>query len=42
LIAQGRGGISHALGTGGRDLKPEVGAVTTLMAIDALDADVAT
>jgi FdrA protein len=39
LIARGGRGISHAIGTGGRDLKAEVGAVTTLMAIDALDAD---
>jgi FdrA protein len=39
LIAQGGGGISHAIGTGGRDLDARVGAVTTLMAIDALDAD---
>jgi FdrA protein len=42
LIARAGGGISHALGTGGRDLSPEVGAVTTLMALDALDADTAT
>jgi len=42
LIARAGGGVSHAIGTGGRDLKPEVGAVTTLMAIDALDADAAT
>src|SRR6202008_4043714 len=42
LIARGGGGISHAIGTGGRDLKAEVGAITTLMAIDALDADSAT
>ena len=42
LIARAGGGISHAIGTGGRDLKPEVGAITTLMAIDALDADAAT
>jgi succinyl-CoA synthetase alpha subunit len=34
--------VSHALGTGGRDLKAEVGAITTLMAIDALEADTAT
>jgi FdrA protein len=39
LIARAGGGISHAIGTGGRDLKAEVGAITTLMAIDALDAD---
>jgi FdrA protein len=42
LIARAGGGISHAVGTGGRDLKAEVGAITTLMAIDALDADPAT
>jgi succinyl-CoA synthetase alpha subunit len=34
--------VSHAIGTGGRDLRAEVGAITTLMAIDALDADAAT
>ena len=39
LIARAGLGISHAIGTGGRDLKAEVGAITTLMAIDALDAD---
>jgi succinyl-CoA synthetase alpha subunit len=39
LIANNGGGISHAIGTGGRDLKSEVGAITTLMAIDLLDAD---
>ena len=42
LIARAGGGVSHAIGTGGRDLKAEVGAITTLMAIDALDADAAT
>jgi FdrA protein len=42
LIARAGGGISHAIGTGGRDLKAEVGAATTLMAIDALDADAQT
>ncbi len=39
LIARGGRGISHAIGVGGRDLKEEVGGVTTLMALDALDAD---
>lgn len=39
LIANNGGGISHAIGTGGRDLKSEVGGITTLMAIDLLDAD---
>jgi FdrA protein len=39
LLANNGGGISHAIGTGGRDLKSEVGGITTLMAIDLLDAD---
>ncbi len=39
LIAQYGGGISHAIGVGGRDLKTEVGGISTLMALDALDAD---
>jgi FdrA protein len=42
LIAQAGHGVSHAIGTGGRDLKAEVGGITTLMAIDMLDADPAT
>jgi FdrA protein len=42
LIARAGRGISHAIGTGGRDLNAQVGAITTLMAIDALDADAAT
>jgi succinyl-CoA synthetase alpha subunit len=42
LIARAGRGVSHAIGTGGRDLNAEVGAITTLMAIDALDADAAT
>jgi FdrA protein len=42
LIAQGGSGISHAIGTGGRDLKAEVGGLTTLAAIDLLDRDAAT
>ena len=39
LIARGGGGLSHALGTGGRDLGEAVGGMATLAAIDALDAD---
>ncbi len=39
LIAQAGKGISHAIGVGGRDLKAEVGGITTLMALDMLDAD---
>jgi FdrA protein len=42
LIARAGRGVSHAIGTGGRDLRAEVGAITTLMAIDALEPDVAT
>src|SRR5262245_9359881 len=42
LIARSGGGISHAIGTGGRDLNADVGAITTLMALDALDADAGT
>lgn len=42
-ISNGGGGISQAIGTGGRDLKSEkVGGSTTLMAIEALAADEAT
>jgi FdrA protein len=39
LVARAGRGVSHAIGTGGRDLNAQVGAITTLMAIDALDAD---
>jgi FdrA protein len=39
LIARGGKGISHAIGVGGRDLGAQVGGLSTLMAIDALDAD---
>jgi len=39
LIARGGGGISQAIGVGGRDLSAAVGAITTLMALDALDRD---
>ncbi len=39
LIARGGGGISQAIGVGGRDLSAAVGGITTLMALDALDAD---
>lgn len=42
LVSNGGGGISHAIGTGGRDLKAEVGGLTTLMALDLLDADLGT
>ena len=42
LIAQAGRGISQAIGVGGRDLKEEIGGITTLMAFDMLDADPAT
>jgi FdrA protein len=42
LIARAGAGISHAIGVGGRDLSPEIGGLTTLAAIDALDDDPAT
>ena len=32
-------GISHAIGTGGRDLSDQIGGLTTFAALDALDAD---
>jgi FdrA protein len=32
-------GISHAIGTGGRDLKSEVGGITALQALDLLSRD---
>ena len=36
------GGVSHAIGTGGRDLKAEVGGITALQALQALANDPAT
>jgi FdrA protein len=39
LIARAGGGVSHGIGVGGRDLSEKVGALTTLMAIEALDRD---
>jgi FdrA protein len=42
LIARAGFGVSHGIGTGGRDLSEKVGALTTLAALDALDADPAT
>jgi len=35
-------GVSHALGTGSRDLSDEIGGASTLRALEALDADAAT
>ncbi len=42
LIARYGGGVSHAIGVGGRDLSEAVGGVSTLTALDLLDADPAT
>ncbi|MBN9064750.1 MAG: oxidoreductase [Rhizobiales bacterium 65-9] len=39
LIARLGDGVSHAIGVGGRDLKAEVGGLSTLQAIDLLDED---
>lgn len=41
-IHQHGGGVSHALGTGGRDLSEEVGAITARQALDLLRRDPAT
>lgn len=42
LVSEAGGGISHAIGVGGRDLREEIGGIMTMMAIDALDEDAAT
>jgi succinyl-CoA synthetase alpha subunit len=42
LIDQYGLGVSHALGTGGRDLNAEIGGVSMLRAIDELGADAGT
>ena len=42
LIARQGQGISQAIGVGGRDLSEAVGGISTLMALDALDADTET
>jgi FdrA protein len=42
LIANAGQGISHAIGTGGRDLSDEVGGITTLMALDLFERDPST
>jgi len=39
LLARMGKGISHALGVGGRDLKQQVGGISTLMGLDMLEAD---
>ena len=42
LLAGMGKGISHAIGVGGRDLTQQVGGISTLMALDMLEADAAT
>jgi FdrA protein len=42
LIARAGKGISQAIGVGGRDLAREIGGISTLTAIDLLDADAGT
>ncbi len=42
LVARAGGGVSHAIGVGGRDFSSEIGGIATHMAIDALDNDPAT
>jgi len=42
LIAKHGGGVSHAIGVGGRDLRSEIGGITTLMALEILERDPAT
>jgi FdrA protein len=42
LVARHGGGISHAIGVGGRDLSDEVGGISTLMALDAFASDAGT
>lgn len=42
LLARAGGGVSHGIGVGGRDLSDDIGGITTLMAIDALEEDLQT
>lgn len=42
LIHRAGSGISHGIGTGGRDLRDEIGGLSTTAGIDALEADPAT
>lgn len=39
LVHQGGSGISHAIGTGSRDLADAIGGISTLSALEALEAD---
>ncbi|HYB43107.1 MAG TPA: hypothetical protein VEL75_15115, partial [Candidatus Methylomirabilis sp.] len=42
LVHRLGGGVSHAIGTGGRDLHAEIGGITTLQALELLAADAGT
>ena len=42
LVTRYGGGISHAIGVGGRDLSARVGGISMLMALEALSVDAAT
>ena len=42
LVHRGGGGISHGIGVGGRDLNDDVGAPSTLAALDLLESDAVT
>jgi succinyl-CoA synthetase alpha subunit len=42
LVHQAGSGISHAIGTGSRDLSDDVGGISMLSALDALEADSST
>lgn len=42
LVHQGGSGISHAIGTGSRDLADEIGGISTFTALEALEADLRT
>lgn len=42
IISRNGGGISHAIGTGGRDLAQEIGGISMLKAIDILEQDEST
>jgi len=42
ILSRVGAGISHAIGTGGRDLSSAIGGITTLMALDILEKDPAT
>ncbi|MDA0264823.1 MAG: acyl-CoA synthetase FdrA [Chloroflexi bacterium] len=39
LVHRWGSGISHAIGVGGRDLSDDIGAISTLQALDALEKD---